>query len=108
MFWKFLFGENWIGWGWLSLIMSIPYGLLNLFFEFDWDWMVGVPFGLFYFWAVLGFPFILIFIFLHCVVMVREGFQKRTISSTNMILLVVSASIFGFGTRHYWKNLFGL
>jgi len=106
MFWKFLFGENWIGWGWLSLILIIPYAVVSLFLIFDWGWLAGFPISISYLVSILIFPLMPILIFLQCVVIAKERIKDKSVRYTNLILLIVSTSLFVFSTRAYWIRLF--
>ena len=103
MYWKYLICEKFIGWGWVSIIMCLPFFIVHWTFRFDWDWMTGYPFIIFYTWALLSGLLVPIFILLQCWVIIRDGIKKKNISLQQVILLLGSMVLFVLGTPGLWK-----
>ncbi len=98
-----VFGENWTRLGWISLIMFLPFLVLNAFWKFDLKWMTGLPFAFFYFWSLLSFLLIPILIVLQFVVIIKLWIKQKTFLLTQVILFLVVIAIYGFGLVGRWK-----
>ena len=86
--------------------MFLPYGVMNLFFMFEWDWVTGLPFIFFYTWALLSTILLPMLIFLQGMVLLKGWIGERVVPLKDVMLFVISIGLFGFGTRSYWMNLF--
>jgi len=103
---KSVFGENWTGLGWISIIMCLPFYVVQAIFNFDLKWMTGLPFAFFYFWSLLGVVLLPIFIVFQSVVITKLWFRQKKILPQQMILFLFSIGLYVFATPGIWRNWF--
>lgn len=106
MIWKLLAEKNGPRWGMLSFFLCISIYVVGFTLKYDWQWMVGVPFTLFYMFAlvggVVGIPILLL---IQCFKMGYLWTKNRTVPLDQVILFIISTILYG-ALFIFGKNVF--
>ena len=94
--------------GWISLIMCIPIYVLALKRWFDWEWMTGAPYILFYIWRLISGVSLPILIILQLFIIGKFWIEKRTLSLNLLAFLILTTILYVYPTRGFWAGNLGL
>ena len=95
MIWKVFAEPNGIRWGAISLVMCIAIYVVGFTLKYEWQWMFGAPFNIFYMFALIGVVGIPILLLIQCFKMGYLWTKQRTIPLNQIILFSASTVLYG-------------
>ena len=75
--------------------MCLAMYVVGFTLKYEWSWMSGVPFNLFYMFALVGVVVVPLLILVQCIKMGKLWLNKKTPPLDQVVLLLLSTILYG-------------